>query len=65
MSELLTAKQLAERLQCSERTIHAWRKAGLPAIKVTVGRLVRFDLEAVQRWLLAQQPGQTERELEA
>ena len=63
MSELLTAKQLAERLQCSERTIHTWRKAGLPAIKIQVGRLVRFDLEAVQRWLQSQQ--QTSKEQEA
>lgn len=55
MKELLTAKELAERLQCSERTIHSWRAKGLPAIKIQVGRLVRFDVEAVERWLQSQQ----------
>ena len=58
MSELLTAKELAERLKCSERTIRAWAKAGMPSLKITVGRLVRFDLAAVERWLQSQQPGQ-------
>lgn len=55
MTELLTTKQLAERLQCSERTIATWRKLGLPAIEIKVGRLVRFDPQAVERWLQSQQ----------
>ena len=62
MTELLTAKQLAERLQCSERTIRAWAKAGMPSIKITVGRLVRFDPQAVERWLQSQQKTSKEQE---
>lgn len=55
MKEFLTAKQLAEKLGCSERTVFSWAKAGMPSIKITVGRLRRFDPEAVERWLLVQQ----------
>ena len=62
MTEFLSAKELANRLKCSERTIRAWAKAGMPSIKITVGRLVRFDPEAVERWLQPQQKTSKEQE---
>ena len=62
MTELLTARELAEKLRCSERTIRAWAKAGMPSIKVSIGRLVRFDPQAVERWLQSQQKTSKEQE---
>ena len=43
---LLTAKQLAEQLQVSERTVATWiAQKTIPFHRV--GRLVRFDLQEV------------------
>ncbi|QGF21758.1 excisionase [Bacillus phage vB_BcM_Sam46] len=49
MSNLLTTKQLAEKLQVAEITIHKWRTKGFPFIKL--GRSVRFDFVEVQKWI--------------
>jgi excisionase family DNA binding protein len=49
MPNLLTAKELAEKLSVSHMTIHRLRKKGLPVIKL--GRSVRFDLEKVSVWI--------------
>jgi excisionase family DNA binding protein len=55
-SELLTANQLAERLQIRPRTVQAWaRKGRIPTVKLSA-KVVRFDWEAVvaslcdQKW---------------
>lgn len=49
MSNLLTTKQLAEKLQVAEITIHKWRAKGFPFIKL--GRSVRFDMTEVKKWI--------------
>jgi excisionase family DNA binding protein len=51
-AELLTAHQLAQRWQVSEKTLRRWMASErLPCIRV--GRLVRFDPGDVSRWLSA------------
>ncbi len=52
MNSLLTQKELAKLLRCSEQTIRLWRKKGLPSLKVI--RLVRFDSEQVLEWMRSQ-----------
>jgi excisionase family DNA binding protein len=52
MSNLMTTKQLAEKLQVAEITIRKWRETGLPFVKL--GRAVRFEPEAVNEWIKAQ-----------
>ena len=52
-SELITRKELAERLKVSERTIDIWRsEKGLPFTKIS--RFIRFDIEAVNEWIKKQ-----------
>lgn len=55
MSNLLTTKQLAEKLQVAEITLHKWREKGLPFIRI--GRAVRFEIEAVNEWIKEQNGG--------
>ena len=47
---LITVKELADRLKISTATVYDWvyRKI-IPYIKV--GRLVRFEIEAIEKWL--------------
>ena len=46
-NDLLTAKQLAERLRVKPRTVKDWEHAGLiPAIRLTP-KVIRYDLEQV------------------
>ncbi|MBL7223191.1 MAG: helix-turn-helix domain-containing protein [Candidatus Brocadiae bacterium] len=47
---MLTASELANRLQCSERTIWRMVRKGLPAHRIS-DRLVRFDAIVVDDWL--------------
>jgi excisionase family DNA binding protein len=45
----LTVKECAEHLQCSTITVYRLSSEGrLPSVRV--GRLLRFDLEALQAW---------------
>lgn len=53
MEKLLTARELANRLQCSERTIWRMVRKGLPAHRIS-DRLVRFDATVVDDWLKSQ-----------
>lgn len=46
---LWTADELARHLRCSKRHLDNLRREGLPCLQV--GRLVRFDPEAVRRFL--------------
>lgn len=46
--ELLTERELAAALKCSEAACRAWRPQGMPYLKV--GRLIRYDLTRVLRW---------------
>jgi predicted DNA-binding transcriptional regulator AlpA len=50
MSELLSKKQLAERLGISEQTVDRYRKRGMPWKRLGV-KLVRFEVGAVNAWL--------------
>ena len=46
---LLTSRQLARFLGCSERHVFNLRKRGMPAYRI--GEIVRFDLDQVGQWL--------------
>ena len=47
---LLTAKDMATRLQVKEKTIYAWASQGkIPCIKVN--GVIRFDARAIEQWL--------------
>ena len=51
---LVSEKELAGRLGCTIFCLRQWRKhKRLPFLKI--GRLVRFDLSAVQQWISQQQ----------
>ena len=54
MKRLLTAQEVAERLALPEGTLYAWRyrRTGPPAIKV--GKYLRYDPDALDRWLRSQ-----------
>jgi phage terminase Nu1 subunit (DNA packaging protein) len=56
MNKLLTAKQVAEIICCSEKTIYSWAEtgyAGIPVIKFGEGKksLLRFDREKIMEWI--------------
>lgn len=51
MNELLSKHELAKLLGISEQTIDRYRKQGMPWKRVGV-KLVRFDLDVVNDWLL-------------
>jgi excisionase family DNA binding protein len=48
-SQLLTEKQLKERLWINRGTLWKLRKQGLPYIQL--GRLIRFNFDDVMAWL--------------
>lgn len=48
-NQLLTTEQLAERLQCSPRTIYTLRQRGLPCLML--GESPRFEFDAVREFL--------------
>jgi len=49
MDNILTTKELCEKLKFSRVTISNWRKQGMPCIKVN--RAVRFNEIEVMKWL--------------
>ena len=50
MSDLLTTRELCEKLGVSKQAIYKWRKAGCPTV-VNSGNMCRYDYEAVIGWL--------------
>lgn len=46
---MLTRKELAERMRVTTRTVDRQVKNGMPYIKF--GGSIRFDLDAVMKWL--------------
>ncbi|MDH5668671.1 MAG: helix-turn-helix domain-containing protein [Nitrospira sp.] len=50
--KLLTAKDVAARLQVKDKTVYAWAKRGkIPTLKLN--GVVRFDEKAIEQWLQA------------
>ena len=49
MSELLTNKEMSEHLKVSRMTLNRWRTLGMPFRNI--GRSVRFEVEAVEKWI--------------
>jgi excisionase family DNA binding protein len=48
---LLTAADLARRLNCSERTVRRMRLAGNLPPAVRLGKLLRWQPQAIERWI--------------
>lgn len=48
--EILTARELKDKLKVSLPAIRKWTRSGMPCRRLG-GRLVRFDLLAVVAWL--------------
>lgn len=46
---MLKIDELAEELRVHVRTLRRWLKDGMPHYKV--GNVLRFDLEAVKKWM--------------
>ncbi|HEX5567423.1 MAG TPA: helix-turn-helix domain-containing protein [Streptomyces sp.] len=55
LKPLLTTTQLKTYYQISRWTLEQWIEAGCP-VRRTPGGHKRFDLDAVEQWLDAQQP---------
>lgn len=49
MNKLITSEELQKIYSLSRSTIDRWRREGMPFFKV--GRNVRFDEIAVQKWI--------------
>jgi predicted DNA-binding transcriptional regulator AlpA len=50
-SRLMTSRQLAECLKVSSRTLERWRAAGIGPEFLSLGKLVRYQAEHVNKWL--------------
>lgn len=51
--QLLTPRQLAREIATTPQTIGNWHRAGLIPAKIAVGRIIRFEREAVLAALAA------------
>jgi len=50
MNKLMDAKEVAQKLQVSIRTVYGWISEGsIPTVKI--GRLVRFKIEDIEAWI--------------
>lgn len=52
----LTAEQIADMLQVDERTVLRWAQQDSSMPVTRLGRVVRFEREALLRWLARKQP---------
>ena len=53
LQDLFNTNELADSLGISPRTVYTWRKErGLPFVRVGP-RLIRFDVDLVEAWLVA------------
>jgi phage terminase Nu1 subunit (DNA packaging protein) len=48
--EILTARELKDKLKVSLAVVRKWTRSGMPCRKLG-GRLVRFELSSVLTWL--------------
>jgi hypothetical protein len=55
LAGLLTRAQLAEQLDCSERTIIRYERAGMPFI--AFGMIRRYNPPSVREWMLSKERG--------
>lgn len=53
MLQLLTPRQLAREIATTPQTIGNWHRAGLIPAKIAIGRIIRFEREAVLQALAA------------
>ena len=54
MTKYMTPEQLSDMLQVPPRTLETWRYRGGGPPCVRVGRHVRYDPDAVRKWLADQ-----------
>jgi phage terminase Nu1 subunit (DNA packaging protein) len=47
----LTKPRLADYFQVSERTIERWQSAGMPCLRMPLGRTVRYRVSSCEAWL--------------
>ena len=50
---LLTTRQVADLLNCGERTVWRWSRSGVMPHPVRIGGAVRFRREEIERWIEA------------
>jgi excisionase family DNA binding protein len=58
IENLLTAKEVAEMIGCSKKTVYSWAELGnIPCIKFGQGKksLLRFNPEKIQEWIEARE----------
>ena len=48
---LLTCPEVARMVSCSERSIHAWSRAGVMPAPVKIGRSTRWLRKAIIEWI--------------
>ncbi|MCP4539859.1 MAG: terminase small subunit [Chloroflexi bacterium] len=49
--ELLTRRELQERMKVAQGTTYAMQREGMPTVRTPGTRNVRFDWDAVAKWL--------------
>ena len=50
MNDLLTTRQLCEKLNVTRQAVYKWRKAGCPTV-VFSGNMCRYNYNEVVEWL--------------
>tara|TARA_Y100000310_G_scaffold213218_1_gene214119 strand:- start:254 stop:430 length:177 start_codon:yes stop_codon:yes gene_type:complete len=50
MKDLLTTRQLCEKLSVTRQAVYKWRKKGCPTV-VNSGKMCRYNYEEVVEWL--------------
>jgi len=58
MKDLITTKELCEKLRVSLRTLARMRANGMPCIKMS-NKMVRYDLDEVMKWIKGRDEEQT------
>ena len=55
LGDYLTEKQLAAELNFSTRQLKRWRARGIGPPYTRIGRSVRYRIEGVRQWMIAQE----------
>jgi hypothetical protein len=55
--QLLTPRQLAREIATTPQTIGNWHRAGIIPAKIAIGRIIRFEREAVLQALASKSTG--------